>query len=266
MIKKKGEIYTLYDRIEKEHQRLKKNIETIQLQLKHFPKGDLQCVQDGNFQRWYQKDRGKRKYISKKKRMLAENLAAKKYLVTLLEDLNQEKKAIEFYLRHHKTNQAEQFLKPTSPYYKLLTPFFNLSNEDYQKWMTAEYERNVKYPEQLIFKASSGNCVRSKSEMMIDMFLHINKIPFRYECALQLGEITIYPDFTVKHPMTGDIYYWEHFGMMDDPKYCKNACSKLQLYTSNGIIPSIHLITTFETKDYPLSSEAIENIIAYYFK
>ena len=257
---------TLYERIERENKRLKTKIDVIQKQLKSMPKGEIQCVQDGEFQRWYLKESGKRTYISKKKRELAEKLAIKKYLSTLLKSLKQEKTAIEFYLRHHKINQAEQFLKPTSPYYKLLLPFFNSPNTNNQKWMMENYEKNMKYPEQLIFKASSGNYVRSKSEMMIDMFLHINKIPFRYECALQLGELVLYPDFTVKHPVTDEIYYWEHFGMMDDPNYCRNACLKLQTYTFNGIIPTVHLIMTFETKENPLSSDMIEGIIEYYFK
>lgn len=259
-------VCTLYEKIVKEEERLKTKIKEIEKQLKLMPKGEIQVVQDRGFQRWYLKEQEKRTYISKKKRALAEKLAEKKYLSILLKSLKQEKTAIEFYLRHHKANQEEQFLEQTSPYYKLLLPFFNSPNENFQKWMIENYERNMKYPEQLIFKSSSGNYVRSKSEMMIDMFLHINKIPFRYECALQLGEIIIYPDFTVKHPTTGELYYWEHFGMMDDPGYCKNVYTKLQTYTSNGIIPTVHLIMTFETKKNPLSLDMIEGIIEYYFK
>lgn len=97
------------------------------------------------------------------------------------------------------------------------------------------------------------------------MFLYTNKIPFRYECALQLGESVIFPDFTIRHPETGNLYYWEHFGLMDDLSYSRNSCAKLQLYTSHGIIPSIHLITTYETKDSPLSSEIVEKIVSHYF-
>lgn len=100
---------------------------------------------------------------------------------------------------------------------------------------------------------------------MIDMFLYTNHIPFRYECALSLGETTIFPDFTILHPKTGDIYYWEHFGRMDEPSYYKNVAPKLQLYISHGIIPSINLITTYETQNNPLSSEIIDKIIHYYF-
>ncbi len=97
------------------------------------------------------------------------------------------------------------------------------------------------------------------------MLLYTHKIPFRYECALSLNHVVIYPDFTIRHPITGQIYYWEHFGMMDHPTYSQNTCSKLQLYTANGIYPSIQLITTYETKDHPLDSEYVETMIHHFF-
>lgn len=133
------------------------------------------------------------------------------------------------------------------------------------EWSQSNFEQNPKYPEQLIHKTISGNMVRSKSEVLIDMMLHMNRIPFRYECALHLDNNIIYPDFTIRHPHTGNLFYWEHFGLMDDPLYCKNACSKLALYSSAGIIPSINLITTYETHDHPLTSETIERNIQNYF-
>ena len=46
---------------------------------------------------------------------------------------------------------------------------------------------------------------------------------------------TIYPDFTIRHPMTGETFYWEHFGIMDDSQYCNNALSKLQRYVMKTI-------------------------------
>ena len=97
------------------------------------------------------------------------------------------------------------------------------------------------------------------------MLLYTHKIPFRYECALQIGEIKLYPDFTIRHPKTGAVYYWEHFGLMDNSVYAQNAYTKLQLYTSHGIIPSIQLITTFETKENPINSDIVLKIIKHYF-
>lgn len=117
--------------------------------------------------------------------------------------------------------------------------------------MYSAFEQNPQNKENLIHKASSGNWVRSKSEAIIDMVLYTNHIPFRYECKLQLGRVTLYPDFTIRHPRTGKLYYWEHFGMMDDETYLKKTCSKIQTYARNGIYPSINLIATFETKEQP---------------
>ena len=123
----------------------------------------------------------------------------------------------------------------------------------------------MKYPEHLKHKASSGNMVRSKSEVLIDHILTTNKIPFRYECALELDGTILYPDFTILHPRTNKIYYWEHFGMMDKEFYNKNVGSKLQTYISHGIIPSIDLITTYETDIHPLDISGLEMIVQEYF-
>ena len=95
--------------------------------------------------------------------------------------------------------------------------------------------------------------------------LYTNRISYHYEELIQLGNKTIAPDFTIKHPTTGEIFYWEHFGMMDDPAYVKNACDKIRLYSLNGIIPSKQLILTYETKDYPLSPNEVKKIIGDYF-
>ena len=65
--------------------------------------------------------------------------------------------------------------------------------------------------------------LRSKSEAIIDMILYKNGIPFRYEEKIVLGDVILYPDFVIRHPKTGDFYYWEHFGMMDDEDYINKA-------------------------------------------
>lgn len=134
-------------------------------------------------------------------------------------------------------------------YHTLLSSSFQPHSEELSTWMNFPYEQNPNYPEQLAHHTLSGHFVRSKSEVLIDMALYMNHIPFRYECALTLGNITLYPDFTIKHPQTGVIYYWEHFGLMDEPAYYKSAYSKLQLYTTHNIIPTVQLITTYETKN-----------------
>ena len=141
----------------------------------------------------------------------------------------------------------------------------DLISTELNQWMNADFEYNIKYPEQRIHKSASGLMVRSKSEALIATLLSHNRIPFRYECALCLGETTLHPDFTLRHPKTGAFYYWEHFGLMDFPSYRKNVFSKLQLYTAHNIIPSIQLITTYETSEHPFDSAYAEQLIHYYF-
>lgn len=162
-------------------------------------------------------------------------------------------------------SESEQLLINNSEIQKLLTTHFSPLSQELNKWMHAQFEYSTANPENLVHKSISGHMLRSKAETMIDMLLFQAKIPFRYECALYLENHILYPDFTIRHPLTGEFYYWEHFGMMDNPAYSRNAFSKLQLYTSNNIIPSIHLITTYETKDHPLTLDCIERIIEQYF-
>lgn len=103
--------------------------------------------------------------------------------------------------------------------------------------------------------------VRSKSEALIADTLFVHNIPFRYECELNLGELALYPDFTIINPITGDIAYWEHFGLMNVESYANNCFSKLNIYAQYGVIPTINLITTYETEEAPLNSIPVENMI-----
>ncbi len=119
--------------------------------------------------------------------------------------------------------------------------------------------------EHLIHQVPGSHFVRSKSETIIAMMLKTNKIPYRYECKLRLDGRDYYPDFTIRHPITGEVFYWEHHGLMDDEDYCQKAASKLQVYCRNNIIPTVNLILTYETKEKPLDSELVENYIKYYF-
>lgn len=259
--------FTFYDRMAAESQRLKAQIESLQSQLDKFPDGKLLCARNGERMKWYHSDGKTKTYIPKEEQKYAEQLAVKKYLSCILQEAVQKKRAVDLYLRYYPSDpgKAERLLTENSEYQKLLSPYFKKSSQELLDWASSPYDHNTIKQERLIHKTSSGNLVRSKSEALIDYVLYTNKIPFRYECALQLGSAIIYPDFTIRHPETGEYYYWEHFGMMDRPEYSSQVGAKLQLYISNGIIPSIRLITTYETLDKPLSTEEVERIVKLYF-
>ncbi len=257
--------HTIYERILAERKMLEEQVNSLESQLSNLPEGKLVCTRNDNRYKWYQSDGHKSIYIPKKNRELAEELAIKKYLTLQLKDVKQEIRAIDFYLKHHSASRTQKLLDDMPEYQNLLSGFFRPMSQELSDWANSPYDKNPNYPEKLTIKARSGNMVRSKSEAMIDMILYLNKIPFRYECALVLPEGTFYPDFTICHPESGKIYYWEHFGLMDNVSYAQNAYLKLSTYSSYGIIPSVQLITTYETKENPLSPEVIQKIVEHYF-
>ena len=256
----------LYERISNEIQRICTQITALEHSIANLPEGKLVCCHDGKYCKWYQSNGISKTYIPKSNRTLAEQLAIKKYFSSLHADLLQEKIALDFYLRHHTYHeQATHLLEESNGYSELLAPYFKSNSRENLDWMNASFEQCDKNPEHLVHKTLSGHMVRSKSEAMIDYHLFTNRIPYRYECALHLEDMVIYPDFTIRHPVTGEIFYWEHFGLMDDPSYSRATASKLQIYIANGIIPSIQLITTYETPKKPLSTEVIHKIVEHYF-
>ncbi len=78
---------------------------------------------------------------------------------------------------------------------------------------------------------------------------------------MTLGGVVFYPDFTVRHPVTGETFYWEHVGRPDDSVYRASFLDKLNLYIAHGIIPEQNLILTWETGNHPLSSAEVEQKI-----
>jgi len=257
---------TNYEKMKLKHRQCLQRLQSLKSTLNTLPDGQFIFAHNGNYNKWYQSDGHHKIYIPKSNRTLAEQLALKKYLSCLIEDLSGETKALELYLRHYPNPKiSEQLLSKNPAYVELLSSYFKPKSQDLLEWMNASFESNPQHPELLIHKTTSGHMVRSKSEAMIDSLLYTNRIPFRYECALDLNNLIVYPDFTIRHPETGNFYYWEHFGLMDDLSYCKKACYKLQTFISNGIIPTIQLITTYETPDNPLSTDLIQKTIEHYF-
>lgn len=254
-----------YEHLSQTSQQLHEQIATLQQKISEAPDGHLICCHGKTHCKWYRSDGHSKQYIPRTNRTLAEQLAVKKYQSYVLDELLQEKKALDAYLHWYPTEKKSEQLMFLPGYADLLKSHFHPLSEELANWMNSPYEQNQNYPEHLLHKTLASHSVRSKSEAMIDSLLYTNKIPFRYECSLVLNGIAIYPDFTIRHPATGKTYYWEHFGMMDDPAYSKHTVSKLQLYISHGIIPSIDLITTYETQQAPLTTETIQKIIDHYF-
>lgn len=244
---------------------LENQIRQLEQKLTSYPEGHLLCVNNGKYVKNIHSKDGTHTYIPKSNLSFAKALAEKKYLSASLEDLQKELTAINFYLKQYEnyTSKTQQLLDNPA-YRKMISASLLPLSDKLSEWANAPYEKNPSHPENLKHSCFSGHNVRSKSEVLIDQALFAHQIPFRYECALKLNDLNLYPDFTIRHPESGQYLYWEHFGMMDSPSYCQNAIQKLQLYFSHGFIPTVNLITTYETRDHPLTTEVVEKLIQDY--
>ena len=83
--------------------------------------------------------------------------------------------------------------------------------------------------------------------------------------AHEFGDVKIYPDFTIYHPMSNKIILWEHFGLMDNNSYAQNAKIKLGTYIDANYIPGNNLIVTYESKEMPLDINYVSLLISYHF-
>ena len=93
------------------------------------------------------------------------------------------------------------------------------------------------YEDRLIHRTARGEMVRSKSEVIIADHLAAKDIPYSYEQQLTLDGVSKYPDFTIEDAESGNIFYWEHCGMLHMPTYRRRWEDKLAWYEANGILP-----------------------------
>lgn len=256
----------LFYQLQDEYEKLKKLQKQLQSDIKAYPQINFYCTRNQKRFKWYITTKNGCHYLPKARRDLAEKLACRKYLSMKLKEVESELIAIQSYLSHHNTNygKADLMLQKGCGYAELLAPYFSINVQDAEQWSSEPYEQNPAHPENLIHPTNLGFSVRSKSEAMIAMILHLNNVPFRYECALTLKGIKIYPDFTILHPTSGQIIYWEHFGLIDNKEYQKAYHTKMRHYISNQIYPSINLITSYETNDMPLAFDKLDRILAAY--
>lgn len=230
-----------------------------------LPKGKLLCCKNGKYYKWYISDGKKSCFLRSCNRELACQLAYKDYCIHEAEDIVQRIDVLKKCLVElNSIEETDYFLNKNPEQEKLLKEYLQNCDVQSTEWMGEEYECSKNYPEHLIHKTLKGHMVRSKSEVIIANTLYLNKIPYRYECGLYLDGVQYYPDFTIYRAADKQIIYWEHFGMMDVPVYCEKAYNKLKVYGTHGMIPTINMITTFETQDCPIDSEKIQQLIDEY--
>lgn len=267
---------TIYEHLLYEESRLTQAIVELKEALKHCPPGNLICQKNGSRYKYYQQilpedglprsEYGVKIYLRHEQMELIHALARKAQWKRKLKECEQELQAVRAYLRIHrkKLPRSKEKILQSEGFSRLLIPTPPSLSEELQQWQCAEYPRNPGFSDGLCVPSVRGEMVRSKSEAFIAYSLYNHGIPFRYECLLKLPYHELYPDFTLRHPDTGQIIIWEHFGMMHDPSYVRSASDKIKTYVSNGYIPNKTLIMTFESEQHPFNVQEVDFIIEHF--
>lgn len=232
------------------------------------------------------------KYIPKSDSKLISSLAQKEYLEKCNRIIERQQKALARFLKDfHPEDIIAVHTNLTEAKRRFVTPLLLTDEEFAAQWQAKPYSGKFFAKDTPEHFTNSGLRVRSKSEVIIAECLARHNIPFRYEAPLELiiGDtssitaetptnnirrrtlnqdadlmqskaVTFYPDFTCLNKRTRQEFIWEHFGMMDNPNYARNAIEKQRSYAAAGYIPGINFVATTETTDLPLNIPYIEQM------
>lgn len=188
--------------------------------------GKLRIQRKGNSVQYYHTDSGhKQTYIPKKNIKLAKNLAQRDYDNKLIQEIGQRQKLLAEFMKEYPQGCLDEVYEDLNEYRKDLIDPIVESDEQYAKiWVNAPYIRKVVGEDVPEIFTENGERVRSKSEKMIADKLKSYGVPYKYEAPLRFGRTCIiHPDFTILNVKKRKQYYYEHFGMMDNPEYAESA-------------------------------------------
>lgn len=259
-----------------------KDLETIQKscekKLRYAPKGSIYAIENKNtYQYYWQREDGTRQYINKSNKDIIPKLVQKEYEKRVWTIIQNNRNCIENMLNKYEFKETMKAYEDISHKKKMFITPYVLSDKEYA--VTWQQEQN-ELKEQNMSKVSEkyiltggdnaiitekGEVVRSKSEKIIADKLYMKEIPYVYEQPLYLkGYGYVVPDFKILNVRTKKEYYLEHFGMMDDYEYAKNAIKKIECFQKNEIYPGEKLLITLEASDSPLNMIILEKMVNKY--
>ncbi len=245
--------------------------EELQKALEKSKEGSLHVVMRGDYCMYYHRKDSKDKsgtYIKKRNMDVARALAQKEYDIALLKEIETEKNLIEGFLKKFdETKMGRMFSEEIIPRRRFINPIA-MSDTDYiSLWSSIEYEKKPIYEETEEYMTENGECVRSKSEILIANALKQNGIPYRYEYPFKLFDGRVrHPDFCVLNVRERKDFYWEHCGKVGEEEYGDYISRKMNDYAKSGLVPGKDIIITLESKNVPLNMNTVQGIIDAYLK
>ena len=248
---------------------LKKLLKKTEQALRLAPEGSLKIKMRNGHPEYYRREpgpNGKDVYISVDDEEQPRELAQKSYDQKVQRLLNKKVRAMAQFIKNYPTVDIDDIFEGLSPQRQaLVTPVTSTKKQLIDKWLRLPYTTLGFHAEnKTAYFTYTGLRVRSKAELLIANELDRLGIPYKYECALTLNGITIYPDFTIYDVYRNRIIYLEHCGMLGKDDYADDFVLKWNLYTANGIIEGERLILTYESNGQPLNTQTMRTILAYY--
>ena len=254
--------------IRKREQFLSEEIEKRKGRLLKAPDGDLKIITKGNIKQYYRRLKGETNgtYLRKADSEIIAELAQKRYDRRFVAAAEAELKTIRTFLSKYELKTSELSTEFPSEL-KVNMDIADVAFIEYSEaWQNERYISKTIDDRVLVHITAKGERVRSKSEELIANQLFARKIPYKYECPVVIfnGEYR-YPDFTILSPVTHDIVYWEHLGMMDSSEYVSANMKKLKDYEQSGIYLGKELLVTVESKSMPINTKSIDEFICKHF-
>lgn len=225
---------------------LKRRKSVIERRLEKMPDGHLMAKQVNGSMYFYARNSGKLLSLRKNPglKVLYEE---KERLIKELKDLNRDLPVLTRLMQQYIPLPLEETLRQIQG----------------KPWEEVEAQQNPfsSQDRELLYL---GVYYKSKSEMLIAVMLTSFELEFKYEVAVREGMRKVYPDFAIRRPKDGKIFYWEHAGLTNKPEYICKLHERLDDYHEQDINLWDNLILSFDEPDGGLNMDYIEKIIRLY--
>ena len=239
---------------------------TLESMIQKCPQGRIDVTTIQGYPRYYWVNGSQKKYLNKDQAGFIASLIGKPYYRQMLQKLDEELAVLQNFLAQYDPNALIRIYENMSTERKKLIRPLALPDDLFAKAWMEECSHLLAaqtnpYPKPDEYQTRNGEFVRSKSEKILaDTFAYYGLF-YVYECPLFLDGVWVYPDFRLLNLRTRQTWYWEHFGMMDNPEYAEKAIQKIHRYENSGIFIGESLIVTMETSKGQLSSKEIDLLI-----
>jgi len=207
---------------------------------------------------------------------IIKKLARKKYLETEIKILEKDIAVITQSIGRYVDPTTDNILKALPDRYRKLSERWFFRNEIYAninesrmyensetewieyviRWTMEPFEQSTFEPQLKNKTTARGIKVRTKSEVIVSEKLDVFMLPYRYEQMLYIENYSFSPDFTILTKR--GLYYWEHAGKVNDPRYLKKHKWKMNMYERAGIVPWKNLIVTYDDEYGGIDTRIIE--------